>query len=616
MKIALVQAPVWWTLDPPLGLAQIAGCAKSAGHDVSIHDLNIVLWSRRAPQYENMWLWEQFQFWNDPQIVSRFFQDNAAAIEDELEKILVSDAEVVGFSVCLGSQWASLEFSRLIKKADPSRIVVWGGQFFFKGDAAERWILNPEIDAVVRGPGDLVFERIIQDVERTGAVGALPGVVTKSGGKAVSGGPALPIRDLDEVPFMHLSGFPLDLYVDSDRIPFIASRGCVWKCHFCSSTQFWTGYSYMSGDRIFAEIRYHKNHLPQKGHVDFYDITANGNVESLRRLSERVVQNHVRRDGVGFGWKINAIIRPEMTREIFSLMQEAGCKEIIYGIESGSPGVLRRMNKPFDPNVARRVLSSTHDAGITTAANFMFGYPGETEDDFGMTLDFIKENARSLDRVYASATLTNLEERSYLTGHRREMGVKEEPAERFHNLYWETAAGNNTYDVRLDRYWRFRELAISLGIDAYKGIDGDLKQEHSINLARYKRYRRDYMGSIRHYADFLENDPMSAPVRSEFSALGSYLGKIALAQEFLERANRLLDESGTSSHDFVSWVQVETCLRRARQALAEFSSGEGAVVHLSDGRFSLLWGKSEIPSLENVLALHRRMARPIAAQRS
>ena len=43
MKVALVQAPVWWSIDPPLGLAQIAGCTKESGFHVEIFDLNILL---------------------------------------------------------------------------------------------------------------------------------------------------------------------------------------------------------------------------------------------------------------------------------------------------------------------------------------------------------------------------------------------------------------------------------------------------------------------------------------------------------------------------------------------------------------------------------------------
>ena len=64
MKVALVQAPVWWTIDPPLGLAQVAGCARRFGYDVSVFDVNILLWRNRPKAYENAWLWEQFEFWN------------------------------------------------------------------------------------------------------------------------------------------------------------------------------------------------------------------------------------------------------------------------------------------------------------------------------------------------------------------------------------------------------------------------------------------------------------------------------------------------------------------------------------------------------------------------
>src|SRR5262249_23231323 len=74
LKTALVQCPSWWTVDPPLGLAQIAGCLTHAGHEVGVFDLNAELAKRKPVGYENLWNWEQFQFWNRPELVERFFR--------------------------------------------------------------------------------------------------------------------------------------------------------------------------------------------------------------------------------------------------------------------------------------------------------------------------------------------------------------------------------------------------------------------------------------------------------------------------------------------------------------------------------------------------------------
>jgi radical SAM superfamily enzyme YgiQ (UPF0313 family) len=620
MKVALVQAPVWWTLDPPLGLAQIAGCASSAGHEVGIFDLNILLWQNRAPKYENMWLWEQFHFWNNPEIVREFYRDNTALIEAELSRILRSDAKVIGFSVYLGAQWATLELARLIKKADPSRIIVCGGQFFFKGGAADEWIKHPEIDAIVRGHGDFVFPELLKSVDATGAVAPIPGVVCKVNGRVADGGSAPPIENLDRLPFSDIKGFPLELYSDQNRIPFAASRGCVWKCHFCSTTQFWDGYSYMSGERIFAEVHHHKKLFPGKQHLEFYDITANGSVPSLVRFSELTADAR-RQEGMYYGWKINAIIRPEMTRDVLDVMRKALCQDIIYGIESGSPRVLKLMNKPYRVEVAEQVLRDTHESGIAATGNFMFGFPGETEADFQLTLDFVERNARSLDRVYASATFTSLEEHSYLTDHQRALGIKEVSRERFHNLYWETVDGENNYAVRIDRYRRFRELSISLGIDAYKGVNGNLQQDQLANLAQYKQYRADHLGAVVHFLDYLEHDRFNGPIRGELSSYRPWLRAVVSAQRALERMNRLLSarpwvramirpylkDGAIPPERSYAWHRPARILDRARHSLLTLPENRRAEIRVRDGFFELQWGPSAVPASARLTEISRRV---------
>ena len=550
MKVALVQCPVWWTQDPPLGLAQIAGCVEHAGHKAQVFDLNILLWRGRTPKYENMWLWEQSHFWNDPQIVRQFYEDNEPLIAETLTAILRGDAKVVGFSVCLGSHWATLELARRIKQEDPSRIVVCGGQFFFKGDEACEWVRRPEIDAVVRGPGDIVFPKLLHAIAKTGRPSPLPGVVCKVQGKLADGGPAPAIRSLDDVPFSRLQGFPLDLYADPSRIPFTASRGCVWKCRYCSATQFWPSYSFMSGERIFTEILYHKKLHPKKRHLDFFDIVGNGNIESLTRFCELDPQQW----RPSLGWKINAIIRPDMTRAVVELFKRGGCHEIIYGIESGSQAILKRMNKPFRLDVAERVLRDTHEAGIRTVANFMVGFPGESEADFDKTLAFLRRNARWLDQVYCSATFTSLENPSYLADHLKEFGVKHNPGQPPHNLYWESEAGDNDYEIRLGRHQRFRKLGIDLKIDTYKGVNGALEQDHLINLAQYKQHLGDHIAAIDLYLKYLELDLYNSPIRAALTAYQECLTALEQTQRMLEKINHVLEPKPARRQEFIAWA--------------------------------------------------------------
>jgi len=518
-------------MDPPLGLAQAAGCLSHHGHEVSVFDLNIELARSQPKGYESLWNWEQFQFWNQPDTVRAFFRDNSKPIESQLERVLRTDAGLIGFSVYSGSQLASLEFARLVKKADPSRKIVFGGQYLFIPKNADGIIRDPAVDGVLCGPAEETLPELAALLEATGGIPVLPGMKAKEGGRVVDGGPSQPLRDLDQVPFADFCGLPLELYDVQDRLPIQASRGCVWNCRFCSCPPFWKGYASMSGDRIWAEIEHQRKLFPGKKHFEFFDLTANGDVRALSRLADLAIEDlRVHGPQNYFGWKINAILRPEMTPDLLDRLMKAGCHDIIYGVESGSPRVRKLMNKPFTDEVADRVLADTQAAGILTVGNFMFGFPGETEADFQQTLEFLRRNQGSFDRVYGSATFTSLEEGSYLAAHRKEFGVRED-GEVFHNLYWESVDGTNDYPVRLDRYQRFLKLAVELGLDPYKGIGGSLEGDRFANLAQFYRYQGDHVAAVRNLLEYLKLDPESRPMREELGRYASDIQRIAGAHQ-------------------------------------------------------------------------------------
>jgi len=508
-KVALVQCPVWWTTDPPLGLAQLAGALKAAGHDVDVFDLSIELFRVRGPAYENAWAWEQFAFWQDPAWTAACFRDHASFWDAAVARIARSDAAVVGFAAFLGSLRSTLEVARRVKEAAPDKKIVLGGEYFFFGDKAAEVLAEPCVDAVVTRAADFTLPDLVASLVETGRLQPCPGALVKVDGAPVWGGERPEETRLDSLPFADYTAFPLDLYDDENRIPMAASRGCIRRCAFCSTRAFWEGYGYMSGDRIFAEVAHHRKLFPDRRHVEFYDITANGDVPSLERFAERVIES-----GLDITWKINAVIRPEMTREVLDKMAKSGCISIIYGVESGSEKVLRLMRKGYTPEVADRVLKDTHEAGIKVTGNFMFGFPGETEDDFRQTLDFLRRNHRYLDRVYPSRTFTALEEHASLFEHPEQFGVKIDP-DKPTNLYWETEDGTNDFLVRLRRCEAFCRLAVELGCSVEKGLEADLELDRWLSLGGYHEYRGEHDKAVDAYLRYAELDLLNGAVQGK-----------------------------------------------------------------------------------------------------
>lgn len=72
-------------------------------------------------------------------------------------------------------------------------------------------------------------------------------------------------------------------------------------------------------------------------------------------------------------------------------MAESGCKGVFLGVESGSPSVLKNMNKAAAADQYRRGIGLLKRAGILTFGSFITGFPGETEETVRETIDFIRE---------------------------------------------------------------------------------------------------------------------------------------------------------------------------------------------------------------------------------
>lgn len=504
MKVALVQCPVWGTYDPPLALAQLSGCLKQAGHEVFVFDMNIKLYNSRTQNYKHMWAWEQSSFWYDEENIDKFISDNKALIEEGINKIADTDAMIVGFSISAASKLFSIKVSRMLKKINKDIIIIFGGPLFFYRKSAEE-ILKEEsaVSMVMPGECEVALTELIDKIGAGKDISDCPGIVFMRQGRLVDTGPARQIADLDALPFLDLNSLPLTDYDDSRHIIFMASRGCIQRCVFCSSRAFYPGYRTMSGKRIFKEIEHHKKEQypknPHLGHINFLDLMFNGNMRHFVEFCDLMTETNLE-----IGWLANMIIRPEMTPDVIKKMDSAGCRHIIFGIESGSQRVLNLMKKHYYIKDADRIIRDIHRAGITVTCNFMFGFPGETESDFKDTLNFIERNAEFIDRVYPSRTYCAIEEHSYLAGHLEEFDIKPNPS---NHLFWENSDGSNVYPERLRRCKEFSECASSLGIEVGNGVQTSVQLDELFNLFQYYETKNDRYNVVYNLLRYFELEP-------------------------------------------------------------------------------------------------------------
>ncbi len=511
MKIALIQCPCWGTYDPPLAIAQLSACLKQGGHEVTSFDLNIKLYLSRTSNYKNMWAWEQNLFWHNKENVDKFFMDNKPLIERHIGEIVVKCPKMVGFSVNSASKLASIRVARLLKNINKEIITVFGGPLFFEREYIEQLLNEDCVDIIVPGEGEVSTIELANFIETKRDIANCQGIYYKANGRIVNTGLREPMANLDSVPFLDFTDLPFSNYDDARHIVFMASRGCIQKCVFCSSRAFWLGYRSMSGERIFREIEFHKRQQgkinPDLGHVDFLDLLFNGNMKSLIDFCDLMAKAKL-----DIKWTANMIVRPEMDFEVIKKMREAGCKHVIFGIESGSQRILSLMKKRYRIEDAENIIKWMHQLGIIVTGNFMFGFPGETEEDFQKTLDFIRRNADFLDRVYPSRTYCAIEEFSYLHSNLDEFGIKPNPP---NHLLWESIDGVNTYPERLRRCKEFSKVASSLGIEVACGVQTTVELDELFNLSQYYELKENYRNALDCFLKYFELEPSNEMIKSK-----------------------------------------------------------------------------------------------------
>lgn len=192
------------------------------------------------------------------------------------------------------------------------------------------------------------------------------------------------IDNLDRLypPAWHLIGldryyfFP-HRYKTIQAYPIISSRGCPWgKCDFCKGVSVVSATLYRSRSpaHLVSEI---EEVIHKKGYseIQFYDSNFNTEIQWLTSFHRLIKEKNL-----NFSWSCLCRV-DNMSKEALRLMKDAGCWNIIFGIESVSKNLLDIINKGIDQNQIRKTVRMANAVGIETTGSFLLGLPQERPED-------------------------------------------------------------------------------------------------------------------------------------------------------------------------------------------------------------------------------------------
>ena len=290
---------------------------------------------------------------------------------------------VVGISQFTHNRVDSLKLARLAKELDPGCFVILGGPH---ATHAYREMLtdNPALDAVVLGEGEETLKELLKALPAGGSLAGVAGIAYRQGAEVLRSTPRAPIENLDALPVPGTStGNSIGVDYRRQLEFVITSRGCPASCLFCSSPLFWgKGVRFRSPRSVVDELRQLRDCYGLV-YFSFRDDTFTADrvrvLEICRLLEEAKL---------GILWNCQSRVTA-VDEEMLIAMKRAGCECIQFGVESGSPAVLKALGKRITPADAERAADAVRRVGINLSIYLITGVPGEGEIDLQETVRLI-----------------------------------------------------------------------------------------------------------------------------------------------------------------------------------------------------------------------------------
>lgn len=244
---------------------------------------------------------------------------------------------------------------------------------------------DPRIIKLLKDTGAEVPTKVAVQTDKD--LSHILGLVWRKDGKIVinSVRPFIPNLDDLPIPLHHL--LPLDKYrgpMMKGAYSFVVpSRGCSAGCIYCiKHVSYQSSLRLRSPENIVEELWT----LKKRG-INYVQMYAD--LFTLSRDQVVGLCHLMINENLNIQWMCNSRV-DYVDEEMLSLMSQAGCWMITWGIESGNYEILKRAHKGADPAKAERALRWARQAGIKNWGYFIIGLPGETEETIRETIDFSK----------------------------------------------------------------------------------------------------------------------------------------------------------------------------------------------------------------------------------
>lgn len=310
--------------------------------------------------------------------------DSMDIAPDKFEKILVeSRPDIVGFTSTTFGRFSTIDAIKKTKLLLPDAMTIVGG-WHFPNIAEETLREVPEIDVVVRGEGEISLYELVLAKRSGGDLRDVLGITYRQGDSIVSN-PDRPLHDnLDDFAILERIEPEGVNFIEKTKwgthaFPIMTGRRCPNRCTFCSLT---TGkHRSKSIETVMKEIMIKHEMLGIKS-ISFHDPALTIKKDFVKELCTAL-----KKTGIGFKWHCMARVTTDF--ELLKEMKSAGCESVEFGLESGSPKVLKAIRKGIALPRVEAFAKVCYELGLKTQVFNMISLPEELPEDAQMTLDVL-----------------------------------------------------------------------------------------------------------------------------------------------------------------------------------------------------------------------------------
>lgn len=390
--IEILQNSCLKTNNIAAGVPELMNFAKY-GDDWSNKDPKFLFNSQNSLTLNGVFLKQYLKKHGFNSIVIDNFQCEKTKLEQELKKGL---RYLIISTTFITDTLPILEICDFAKKINPNVITIVGGpliyQIFSSSNAA--WQMNVKrIISVLKSKvnificerkGEKTLVKLIDHLIKGYGIDSVPNLVYYDAeGELVNTEKVLEDGSIDDISVDYSS---IENIEEKRYLSLITSRGCVFKCKFCTYHESFPKVELKSIETLESEI----DSIPRSNYKRMIRLADDNFAISASRL-RKFCELLIRKD-YNFNWSCFASHHSMMDPDNVKLMASSGCKLVFIGIESANDKILKMMNKKVTVSDFYKVIENLNRYGITAIGSFVIGFPGEDEETIQNNIKFINES--------------------------------------------------------------------------------------------------------------------------------------------------------------------------------------------------------------------------------